>query len=802
MSLKQKSHATILLTLLFVLVTKVHIASAASNCITSSATAWPSNSFATQSAQFAASYNVTPSLNGMDGAVGFSLNAATGYTGLAVITRFSTAGVIDVRNGAAYSANLSVPYTAGLTYHFRLLINPATKTYTVYVTPPGGTELTLATNYAFRSDQATTSSLNNWTLFSDTGSLTVCNMFTGAAPSISSQPASQTVTAGGPATFTVTAAGTAPLAYQWQKNGVNIAGATSASYTTPATTASDSGATFRVLVTNPGGTVTSNTAILTVNTAAVCLTSSPAAWSNSSFPTQTAQFSASYDVTPNLNNMDVVLGFSLNAATGYTSLAAITRFSTAGVIDARNGAGYAADVAVPYTAGLTYHFRILINPANKTYTVYVTPAGGTELALASNYAFRSDQAATSSLNNWGMYANLGSLTVCNMTIGTGSTITAPSISTQPASQKVTAGQTATFTVTAAGTAPLTYQWQKNSTNIAGATSASYTTPVTTTTDNGSTFRVLVNNTAGTAASSAATLTVNPAPAPGIQLSSSSINFGSEAVGGLLSQVLIITNPGTATLTISRCTESGSAFSLTGYTMPINVAAGQQATVTVAFQPTVAGAASGSISIVSNAAGSPTSVALSGTGVAATLTLGLSPASLSFGNVTTGTSSSSQTVTVTNTGNANVTISQLSLSGSAFSMTGGNAPVTLTPSQTITLAVQFSPKTVGSATGNISIVSTASGSPATVSLSGTGVAPIQHSVSLNWNASSSAVSGYNVYRSTVSGGPYTKMNSSLIGGLTSTDSTVQSAIKYYYVTTAVDSSGLESAYSNEVPATIP
>src|SRR5258708_3646128 len=87
---------------------------------------------------------------------------------------------------------------------------------------------------------------------------------------------------------------------------------------------------------------------------------------------------------------------------------------------------------------------------------------------------------------------------------------APTITTQPANQTVTAGQTATFTVVAGGTAPLGYQWQKNGANIAGATAASYTTPVTTTADSGSTFGVVLSNTVGTLTSSAATLTVNAA----------------------------------------------------------------------------------------------------------------------------------------------------------------------------------------------------------------------------------------------------------------------------------------------------
>src|SRR5467141_3667908 len=93
--------------------------------------------------------------------------------------------------------------------------------------------------------------------------------------------------------------------------------------------------------------------------------------------------------------------------------------------------------------------------------------------------------------------------------GTGSTasVVAPSITTQPASQTVTVGQTATFTVVATGTSPLTYQWKKNGTSISGATSSSYTTPATTSSDNGAQFTVVVSNSAGSATSSAATLTV-------------------------------------------------------------------------------------------------------------------------------------------------------------------------------------------------------------------------------------------------------------------------------------------------------
>src|SRR6266478_2554386 len=98
----------------------------------------------------------------------------------------------------------------------------------------------------------------------------------------------------------------------------------------------------------------------------------------------------------------------------------------------------------------------------------------------------------------GGYSNPGSVN------GTG----APYITAQPVNQTVTAGQTATFSVTAAGTAPLAYQWQKNGANIAGATAVSYATPVTTTADSGEQFRVAVSNSAGSVTSMPATLTVS------------------------------------------------------------------------------------------------------------------------------------------------------------------------------------------------------------------------------------------------------------------------------------------------------
>jgi len=288
---------------------------------------------------------------------------------------------------------------------------------------------------------------------------------------------------------------------------------------------------------------------------------------------------------------------------------------------------------------------------------------------------------------------------------------------------------------------------------------------------------------------------------GISLTPSSANFGNLAVGSTNSQTIQIGNPGTGVLTITQASVTGTGFSTTGLTVPVSINPGQASTFNTQYQPLAAGAASGSITIVSNAATSPSVLALTGTGVTATPILSLSTNTVSFGSVDTGTSST-QSVTVTNTGNTNVQISQIAVGGAAYSLSGASAPVTLTPSQKLTFGVIFSPTVAGTVSGSVTITSNATGSPATISLSGSGVVPVPHRVSLSWTASTSVVSGYNVYRSTTSGAGYTKINGSLVSVVSYTDSSVVNSTTYYYVTTAVDGTGTESINSNEAAAVIP
>jgi uncharacterized protein (DUF58 family) len=206
--------------------------------------------------------------------------------------------------------------------------------------------------------------------------------------------------------------------------------------------------------------------------------------------------------------------------------------------------------------------------------------------------------------------------------------------------------------------------------------------------------------------------------PQLSVIPTSISFSSVVVGTTNTQTVTLTDSGTASLTISQATVTGAGFTASGLTLPLALAVGQTTNFNVAFAPTATGSVTGSVSLVSNAPGSPTTIALSGTGVAATFQLTASPTSLSFGNVVVG-SSGTQTVTLTNMGNSSVTISQVSVSGAGFSTTGLTPPVTLTAGQSTTLNVVFAPAVAGAVTGSVTMVSNATNSPAVISLSGSG-----------------------------------------------------------------------------------
>lgn len=274
--------------------------------------------------------------------------------------------------------------------------------------------------------------------------LTTCLVISAAAvpPVIVTQPTDYTTDEGSPAYFYVTASGTRPLAYQWRRNGLNIPGANHELLLVRATTAADNGAAYSVVVSNVAGSATSNNATLHVTPAVA-----PSIVNPPSAASVEAGLTATFSVT----------------ATGTGSLSYQWQ---------RNGTNIAGATSSSYTTPV-----LALGDSGAVYRVVVTNAVGSATSTGAT------------------------LTV------TAPVPTAPSITAQPASVSVTAGQTATFVVTATGSAPLAYQWRKNGVDIAGATSATYTTPATVLADNGAQFTVRVSNAQGNTTSAAATLSV-------------------------------------------------------------------------------------------------------------------------------------------------------------------------------------------------------------------------------------------------------------------------------------------------------
>ena len=193
--------------------------------------------------------------------------------------------------------------------------------------------------------------------------------------------------------------------------------------------------------------------------------------------------------------------------------------------------------------------------------------------------------------------------------------------------------------------------------------------------------------------------------------------------------------------------------------------------------------------------SPTPVAPGSPSLTAT------PSSLGFGSQVLNTPGT-LTVKVTNNGSGAANITKDSITGTGFS-TGITTPVTLNPAQSMNIPVVFTPAASGSVAGTFTLSSNGV-TLLSIPLSGTGLTPLAHTVDVAWSASTSAsLQGYNVYRSTTTGGPYTKISPALSSTtLLFTDGTPQSGQKYFYVVTAVNSSGLESTASTEVAVTIP
>jgi trimeric autotransporter adhesin len=333
--------------------------------------------------------------------------------------------------------------------------------------------------------------------------------------------------------------------------------------------------------------------------------------------------------------------------------------------------------------------------------------------------------------------------------GTGPTVSL-NASTLPFSTQTegTASTAQSVTLTNTGNASLTI----TSISVTGTNSADFS-PLTSNTCGSSvaaggncTFSVTFKPSLIGAESAAVTITDNAPGSPQTvtltgtgtasvaNLSGATLNFGNQNVLTTSpSQTITLTDTGNLSLTITSITVTGTnagdfAETTNCPISPTSVAAGNSCTITVTFTPSASGNRTAAVSITDNAtAGSPQAVSLIGIGALGTV--GLSATTLTFGSQSVGTTSTAQIVTLTNNGSSSLTVTSVNLGGtnpgsfgkSADTCTGATIPVT-PPANTCTVGVTFTPTTSGSLTATLIFADSATNSPQTVSLTGTGGAP--------------------------------------------------------------------------------
>ena len=349
------------------------------------------------------------------------------------------------------------------------------------------------------------------------------NLTINTAPTIATQPISQTVSAGSSVMFTVSALGTAPFTYQWYFGNAAISGATSSTYAISSATPSNAGS-YSVIITNAAGNISSNTVILTVATVPN-ITSQPLPQSVATAANVTLSVAASSSTS--LQYQWYFGSTPINGAT--SSSYTISNFQSTNVGSYYCIISNAAGSSTSATAQLTQQVAsipptITTQPISQSVnsgssvTLSVSTTGNTNVsyqwflngnsiagATSSTYIITNAQLANSGAYSAEIIYGGGALFSNTATVTVVTPVVIPTITSQPLTQTVNAGSNVTLNVVA--TSSTGYQWYFNGTPIAGATSSSYTISNVQSASAGN-YTVAIAYSGGTVLSNAATLTVN------------------------------------------------------------------------------------------------------------------------------------------------------------------------------------------------------------------------------------------------------------------------------------------------------
>jgi len=401
----------------------------------------------------------------------------------------------------------------------------------------------------------------------------------GGVPVITTQPISRTLNNGLAATFTVIATGTAPLSYQWYKNGTNlITGATSSTYTVTNVSSTDEG-TYKCVVSNSFGTVTSTDAVLKVNMGfAPSITTQPVAKS-SLISIGTVRFSNPSGITIDSSNNLYVCDTYNHTIRKITPAGVVTTFAgTAGQSGSIDGTGSVARFYAPFGITIDSSGNLYVCDYSNHTIRKITPAGMvTTIAGTAGASGITDGTGSAARFNHPIGITIdpsGNLYVCDFFNHTIRKITPSGVVTTIAGTAGYAGLTDTadtissanftFNVVATGTPSLSYQWYKNNTLISGATSSTYTITNAVKTDEGG-YKCIVTNTFGSVESNVAVLTLSIGEKPAISIQP----IGQTYIEGGSPVTYSVTATGTAPLTYQWFDNGAAILGATNNTFVIN-----------------------------------------------------------------------------------------------------------------------------------------------------------------------------------------------------------------------------------------